>query len=163
MQVARSQLILAEDPENNLNLHAPLPNRVSIITVRRETGNDEDDAKVVLPTIDSAKIPFADDAKDIAEHRKSQQDNPPLERPPTDESATIAQSATRRDVRVDMQVETAQEDDEEVQQLDENATEMFPAKTEPSKPKATKQKPQPEKNSDEESYRSPMDSPPLRD
>ena len=79
-----------------------LPNRVSIITVRRETGNDEDDANVVLPTIDSAKIPFADDVKDIAEHRKSQQDNPPQ-----DESATLAQSATRQDVRVDMRVETA--------------------------------------------------------
>ena len=69
MIVPRSQVMLADDPENNLNLHAPLPNRVSIITMKRKTGNQDDDAKVVLPTIKSLRPPFADDGEIITAHR----------------------------------------------------------------------------------------------
>ena len=159
--VPRSQLMLADDPENNLNLKEPLPNRPNIITMKRETGDPEKDAQVVLPTIDSIRAPFAEDAEDITKHR-SESKTDKVEVPLVEESASTRAQQTDQQV----QVETVESEEAE-QGINDDAEELFPSKekskpatTQSSKKKVTFDK---DAKTDEDNYRSPMDNPPLRD
>ena len=135
----RSQLMLADDPENNLNLKEPLPNRPNIITMKRETGDPEKDAQVVLPTIDSIRAPFAEDAEDIAKHRAESKTDK-VEVPLVEESASTRAQQTDQQV----QVETVESEEAE-RGINDDAEELFPSKekSKPAPTQSSKKKPPP--------------------
>ena len=68
--------------------------------MKRETGDPEKDAQVVLPTIDSIRAPFAEDAEDIAKHR-SESKTDKVEVPLVEESASTRAQQTDQQVQVE--------------------------------------------------------------
>ena len=66
-------------------------------------------------------------------------------------------------VKFDITVETGQDEDGAPPQLHEDATEMFSMDTSTKRERKTKEKSAAKQKADEENYRSPMDSTPLRD